>query len=57
MEFKIGDLVKLKSGGPTMTVEDIGPNFAEETTVYCAWFDGKNMPQKANFPPAALCAA
>ena len=34
MEYKIGDIVQLKSGGPGMTVDDgkIGAN------VQCVWF-------------------
>jgi uncharacterized protein YodC (DUF2158 family) len=38
MRFKTGDVVRLKSGGPDMTVNGFsnGPN--EEP--HCAWFDG-----------------
>ena len=41
-EFKIGDVVILKSGGPAMTVHNIGdytptgPN----PGLSCVWFDG-----------------
>jgi len=34
--FKTGDLVKLKSGGPVMTVK-----FAEDQKVWCVWFQGE----------------
>lgn len=34
-ELKVGDLVKLKSSGPTMTIQSIGNNNA-----HCAWFVG-----------------
>jgi uncharacterized protein YodC (DUF2158 family) len=33
-EFKVGDIVELKSGGPDMTVTD--PNWNDE--VRCQWF-------------------
>ena len=36
MSFSPGDQVKLKSGGPTMTVEKVRGD-----TVTCVWFDGK----------------
>lgn len=34
-EFKIGDIVKLKSGGPDMTVQRWS---ALENAYYCQWF-------------------
>jgi uncharacterized protein YodC (DUF2158 family) len=33
--FKVGDVVRLKSGGPNMTIGEIG-----DTGVYCQWFAG-----------------
>ena len=36
-QFKTGDIVKLKSGGPVMTVESYGGEIAG-----CSWFDGKS---------------
>ncbi len=35
MEFKVGDIVWLKSGGPAMTVEVVHSGSGE---VRCAWF-------------------
>ena len=32
-KFNVGDIVKLKSGGPEMTVEDVG-----EDAISCVWF-------------------
>ena len=33
--FKVGDVVRLKSGGPPMTVEQTGGK-----AIRCAWFNG-----------------
>lgn len=41
MNFKIGDVVNLKSGGPEMTVENID----NQGNVTCTWFD-RNMERK-----------
>jgi uncharacterized protein YodC (DUF2158 family) len=38
MGFEIGDLVELKSGGPTMVVEDLG--MLDNSPITCVWFDG-----------------
>jgi uncharacterized protein YodC (DUF2158 family) len=43
-ELKVGDVVVLKSGGPVMTVEEVGRTSAsgrvDKTQVYCVWLDG-----------------
>ena len=43
-EFEIGDVVKLKSGGPLMTISNIG-DYSEsghaKEGAYCEWFEGK----------------
>jgi uncharacterized protein YodC (DUF2158 family) len=43
-EFKAGDVVELKSGGPRMTVAAIGTPIIGHTkaTVRCEWFEGAN---------------
>jgi len=40
-EFKLGDLVQLKSGGPMMTVDYIGPHMAggSRDEALCSWFE------------------
>lgn len=39
-EFKPGDLVRVKSGGPIMTVEQVGKTaMLEEDAVWCVWFE------------------
>lgn len=47
-DFKIGDTVKLISGGPTMTVKK---NDYDE--VECQWFAGKKL-ASGYFPPGSL---
>ena len=37
-KFKTGDVVRLKSGGPEMTVQNYVPG---KTRVICTWFDDK----------------
>jgi uncharacterized protein YodC (DUF2158 family) len=53
-EWKPGDVVRLKSGGPTMTVVTVGESQFGEPTVWCEWFDDKNQPQKHTFSPTSL---
>jgi len=42
-EFQKGDVVQLKSGGPTMTVQDIGDFSSSgiQDGILCVWFDGR----------------
>jgi uncharacterized protein YodC (DUF2158 family) len=55
MELMIGDVVKLKSGSPTMTIQDIGDysNHGIETGVLCVWFDSKGKHEEI-FRPEML---
>jgi uncharacterized protein YodC (DUF2158 family) len=39
-QFKVGDVVRLKSGGPKMTVTGYGPGLSGVVLVACTWFDG-----------------
>jgi uncharacterized protein YodC (DUF2158 family) len=51
MKFKVGDIVKLKSGGPEMTVEK---PFTHDGIAYrCQWFAGKKM-ESGIFPEDSL---
>jgi len=52
--FKPGATVRLKSGGPLMTVEHLGNNEAGEERVWCRWFDDKKQLQTADFRPDLL---
>lgn len=51
--FNPGDLVGLKSGGPTMTVKHIG-NMYDDEIVVCEWFDEKNKLCNGEFAAASL---
>jgi len=55
MDFKAGDVVVLKSGGPKMTIEKIGPKNSnnEEIVAHCVWFEN-NQPKEDRFNPATL---
>ena len=54
--FEIGEIVKLKSGGPDMTVKDISTDFqtGEFLGKYrCQWFAGKKL-DSGDFPQESL---
>jgi uncharacterized protein YodC (DUF2158 family) len=50
MAFKVGEMVKLKSGSPTMTVTHVDKN----QLVHTAWFTDRGEEKAAHFPAAAL---
>ena len=50
MEWKLGDVVRLKSGGPKMTVEKKLSSTLEFT---CTWFNEKDV-QRDIFRPEVL---
>lgn len=51
-QFKAGDVVKFKSGGPKMTVTQVGDRMGTPV-VWCSWFDGTKK-LDGDFPPATL---
>lgn len=51
VNFKVGDTVRLKSGGSLMTVE--GFNDEAKEFVICVWFEGKKA-QREVFNKAVL---
>lgn len=53
MTFKAGDTVKLKSGGPLMTVESVGETQFDGPGVWCVWFE-KNTKKSDTFSPEVL---
>lgn len=55
MQLKPGDVVKLKSGGPLMTVESIGT--ADEAAILCVWSEPvshRQVIQRGTFSPIVL---
>ena len=57
-KFKLGDLVKLKSGGPVMTVVEIIEGYLTEVDAryYCVWFSGKKQEGGKFVEPSLLPA-
>ena len=51
LQVQAGDVVTLKSGGPSMVVEAWSDSHA-----YCTWFEGE-VHKSANFPLAGLMPA
>lgn len=55
MDFKVGDVVRVRSGGPPMTVKEIGEK--SMTGEAAVWFDkvgNRQVPQEEAFSPAVL---
>ncbi|AIV05920.1 hypothetical protein LA59_10745 [Vibrio harveyi] len=54
-DFNVGDIVKLKSGGPDMTVKEVRMNISDEFTgnYRCQWFAGKKL-DLGDFPQESL---
>lgn len=48
-QFEVGDMVKLKSGGEKMTIEEI----EDDSYVSCVWFEGSQV-QRGTFAAATL---
>jgi len=55
MNLNAGDVVKLKSDGPRMTIEKIGPRSSDgENVAYCVWFDKDDQMKYGQFIPVSL---
>ena len=50
---QVGDVVRLKSGGPKMTVTEVGETMTGEMTVWCAWFVSTKQ-ERGSFPLGAV---
>jgi uncharacterized protein YodC (DUF2158 family) len=47
--FSKGDVVKLKSGGPSMTITSVESDYGT-LSVFVTWFDEKSKVQTDSFP-------
>jgi len=47
-QFQPGDVVRVKSGGPSMTIASV-----DRERIICRWFDGKE-PKDDDFDPTVL---
>lgn len=54
-DLKVGDIVQLKSGGPKMTIREMGKYGMGSTHIEakCSWFDGTKLKEEL-FEPATL---
>ena len=57
MAFKVGDVVRLKSGGASMTVSKLFKSPEGREMVQCTWFDKKQREHRAAFAVDSLEAA
>ena len=54
--FNVGDVVKLNSGSPPMTVTVIGKDARGNPEISCSWFH-EFRPKSGAWPPEALAPA
>jgi len=52
--MKIGDIVQLKSGGPTMTIVAIYESASANDKIQCDWFNSNIEVSSRRFPEDAL---
>lgn len=48
--FEVGDVVKLRSGGPAMSIYEV----IDDDTVICQWFDDSDHEQRTDFNISCL---
>ena len=52
-DFKVGDVVQLKSGGPPMTIQRMYPD-STPPDAKCKWFDEKSATKEEDFALGSL---
>jgi uncharacterized protein YodC (DUF2158 family) len=53
-EFKVGDVVRLNSGGPRMTIVRLFEDTDGDQRATCTWFDNDKHSHEADFKTDAL---
>jgi len=58
-KFRVGDVVRLKSGGPKMTIEDIKPDrldwfYRTKDFITCIWYDRDGTLRRETFEDKVL---
>lgn len=48
-----GNTVRLKSGGPLMTIESV-ETIGDKTIVHCVWFDHDHNERRESYPTTVL---
>jgi uncharacterized protein YodC (DUF2158 family) len=48
-DFKVGDVVILKSGGPKMTIHAVGTDVHGKPMVWCTWFPNLDAVKQESF--------
>lgn len=56
-QLSVGDTVRLKSGGPTMTITTIDSPYGADLQAFCTWFKSSNETTTQYFPFEALVLA
>lgn len=57
MAFNVGDVVQLKSGGPRMTVYQVGPSPMRDdrgTRIWTVWFGDDGKEHTGDYVPETL---
>ena len=52
--FKVGDTVRLKSGGPIMTITAVDRPYDTDLQAFCTWFKSDNGTTSQYFPLPAI---
>lgn len=52
--IKAGDVVKVRSGGPDMTVSNVDQDVGGVVTAWCHWFADNSNPHTGTFPVVVL---
>lgn len=54
VQFRVSQVVRLKSGGPAMTIGSLSKTDAGEDVAVCYWTDDEGRPASYAFPLACI---